>query len=74
MTLARNDGPPAKWTPSFVAFCSGVTAEDVLVPGSRDWGATPQSRQEWTWVQTAQRLSWLYGDEEAARRLNQGAG
>lgn len=55
------------WTPEFCAFLAEVTPEQVLQPARGDhWGATRQSREELHLVQTAQRLSWHYGDARAA--------
>jgi hypothetical protein len=63
---ARTEGKA--WSPGFVAFLREVTAESVI---NRDAGNGPAStHDEWRLVQTAQRLSWLYGDERAAAILN----
>lgn len=58
------------WTPGYLAFVLPLTAEAVLVPASDHGGASPESRAEWVWIATAQRLTWSYGAAEALRRLN----
>lgn len=62
--------PPCLWTRSYLTFVLPLTAEDVLRAEGQHNGATPDSRREWTWIQTDQRLTWLYGPEGALRRLN----
>jgi hypothetical protein len=32
-----------------------------------------ERREEWRWIRHAQQLTWLYGPDEALRRLNGGA-
>ncbi|MBW8815575.1 MAG: hypothetical protein JF588_19310 [Caulobacterales bacterium] len=50
------------WTPDFLAFVLPLRAEDVLrCEGPRDNAPTPQSREEWAWIQTAQRLVECHG-------------
>jgi len=59
------------WSPSYLAFVLPLRPEDVLcVEGKHPYAPTPASRAEWTWIQTAQRLAWLYGFEGALARLN----
>jgi hypothetical protein len=59
------------WTPSYVQFVLPLTAEQVLVSqNDTRGGVSPESRAEWVWIATAQRLAWHYGVVEAARRLN----
>lgn len=59
------------WTPGFLAFVLPLTAEQVLQRATQaDSGVTLASRREWTWVQTAQRLTWMYGASAALERLN----
>lgn len=62
---------PPTWSASFLAFVLPLRPEDVLrVEGPHASGATPESRREWSWIQTAQRLTWSYGFEGALERLN----
>jgi hypothetical protein len=56
-----------KWTASYLAFILPLTAEDVI---KTDRHNAASSRVEWRWVDLAQRLCWLYGADEALRRLN----
>lgn len=58
------------WPESFLAFVLPLTADQVLVTERNGKGTTPESRAEWTWIQTAQRLTWCYGAAGALRRLN----
>jgi hypothetical protein len=59
---------PDRWTPSYLAFVLPLRPEQVL--RSDGPGADGESRQEWRWIDLAQRLTWLYGPTEALRRLN----
>ncbi|PZQ63371.1 MAG: hypothetical protein DI570_09265 [Phenylobacterium zucineum] len=59
------------WTAGYLAFVLGLTAEDVArAANGEEAGMSQTSRREWTWIQTAQRLTWQYGEAEALRRLN----
>lgn len=59
------------WTEDFLAFVLPLRPEQVLVEANgQSGGATRESRAEWTWINTAQRLAWQYGAAEAVRRLN----
>lgn len=63
-----------RWCASYLAFILPLTPDDVLVPATGCCvGATPESRRELVWIQTAQRLTWHNGETEALRRLNAGA-
>lgn len=56
-----------------MAFVLPLTADEVLVAQHPTQGGTsPESRAEWVWISTAQRLAWHHGCVEAARRLNAG--
>lgn len=59
-----------RWTPGYLAFVLPLTPEQVLVPQSPKGGFSPESRAEWTWINTAQRLTEQYGADEALLRLN----
>lgn len=69
MTQRRRGGAPV-WTPAQLGYALTCTPEEVLVLANQHSGATIESRREWTWCQTAQRLAWQYGSAEALRRLN----
>ena len=56
------------WTASLLAYVLLLTAEDIFKPNRL--GVTTASRLEWRWIDHAQRLVWLYGADEALRRLN----
>jgi hypothetical protein len=71
--VARTCGGGRPWTAEYLAFVLPLTPDQVLQPDMSGQGVTPKSRAEWTWIQTAQRLSWCYGPAEAVRRLNGGA-
>lgn len=58
------------WTASYLAFVLPLTAEDVLRSGVSGPGSDALLRREWRWISLAQRLTWLYGPDEALRRLN----
>lgn len=58
------------WTVDFLAFVLPLTPDQVLRVEGPHPSPTPASRQEWAWIQTAQRLAWQYGPVEAVRRLN----
>lgn len=60
------------WTLPRLRQVLPLTPEDVLILDSFGEGWTRASRRAWTWVQTAQRLAWQYGEAEAVRRLNAG--
>jgi hypothetical protein len=68
MARSPAGGPP--WTPSFLAFILPLSPEKVLRVEGLYNSATPESREEWVWIQTAQRLTWLYGAAGALNRLN----
>lgn len=55
---------------SYVAFILPLTPEDVLRCEGRHNSATPASREEWRYIQCAQRLAWEYGIERAALILD----
>lgn len=71
MCEAAGGGRP--WCASYLAFVLPMRPEQVLRTEGRHGGWTPDSRAEWAWIQTAQRLAWQYGEEEALRRINAGA-
>jgi hypothetical protein len=64
--------PGSPWTAEYLAFVLPLTAEAVLKPGGRPdiASATHESRTEWAWIQTAQRLTNQYGETEALNRIN----
>lgn len=66
--VARGGGRP--WTPEYLAFVLPLTPMQVLREERPGYGATLESRLEWTWINLAQRLTWSYGQGEALRRLN----
>lgn len=60
-----------RWTAGYLAFVLPLKAEEVFChedPAAQ--GGSPERRDEWRWIQTAQRLAWQYGEAEALRRLN----
>lgn len=60
------------WSASYLAFVLPLTPEQVLQPANglpNCTGATVASRREWVWIQTAQRLTWMYGFDGALARL-----
>ncbi|MDP1642739.1 MAG: hypothetical protein Q8L59_11190 [Phenylobacterium sp.] len=62
---------PLPWSPGYLAFVLPLKPEQVLrVEGSHPFAPTPESRREWAWIQTAQRLAWQYGCDGALERLN----
>lgn len=66
---ATRAAPGGAWTAGLVAFVLELTPDDVLVPGrAGEVGATKVSREEWAWIQTAQRLADQYGPAEARPR------
>jgi hypothetical protein len=59
------------WTASYLGFVLALRPEDVLArQGSL---VDRERREEWRWIRHAQQLTWLYGPDEALRRLNGGA-
>lgn len=64
--------PVAPWTPEYLAFVLPLKPEEILQRATGDGrgGVTVESRLEWRWIDLAQRFVWLYGAEEALRRLN----
>lgn len=68
---SRIPGADQPWTAAYLAFVLPLTPEAVL-RSLRD-GVSEASRQERRWISLAQRLTWLYGPDEALRRLNAGA-
>jgi hypothetical protein len=56
------------WTPSYLARVLPLTPEEVIPQA--DHALEGACRRDWQWIQLAQRLTWLYGQAEALRRLN----
>jgi hypothetical protein len=57
------------WSASYLAIVLPLRPEQVLRCAGRHGGWTPESRLEWTWISTAQRLAWQYGESGALARL-----
>lgn len=72
VSLNRTSAAPGgRWSPEYLAFVLPLTADQVLrVEGAQPCAATPDSRREWCWIQTAQRLVEHHGADEALARLN----
>lgn len=59
--LSSTLAAPVAWTAPYLAFVQDLTADRVLRIEGPFNSATPESRAEWAWIQTAQRLIWQYG-------------
>lgn len=58
------------WTAEYLSFVLPLTPDRVLVSaGPNPLSTTPASREEWRWIQTAQRLVWTHGFKGALQRL-----
>lgn len=62
--------PMRPWSPDFLAFVLPLRPEQVLRVEGRGNSATPESRAEWAWINTAQRLAFTYGEAAGLERLN----
>lgn len=68
---AGTNGQLFQWTGEYLAYVLPLPPEAILGPAWRGGnGVSAESRREWRLVDLAQRLAWLYGADEALRRLN----
>jgi hypothetical protein len=63
--------PAPPWSGEYLAFIQDLTPDDVLrCEGPHRNAPTPESRREWLWIVTAQRLVECHGHAGALARLN----